>query len=64
MLVLKELVNEFIMHGTNNMKVITAQQARIIHHYKNTKENFDFLLTEHVSIILANDQLNAQITFL
>ena len=26
------------MHGMNNMDVINAQQARIIHHYKNTKE--------------------------
>jgi len=26
------------MHGMNGVKVTNAQQARIIHHYKNTKE--------------------------
>ena len=26
------------MHGMNNMKVINAQQAKIIHHHKNTKQ--------------------------
>jgi len=46
------------------MKVITAQQARNIHHYKNTKDNFDVLLTVYLSTILANDQINAQILFI
>ena len=64
MLVLKELVNEFVTHGINSMRVTTTQQARIIHHYKNTKENFDVLLTVHLSIMLAVDQLNAQILVL
>jgi hypothetical protein len=27
-----------MMHRMNNMKVINAQQARIIHHYKNTQK--------------------------
>jgi hypothetical protein len=26
------------MHGMNNVSVTNAQQVRIIHHYKNTKE--------------------------
>jgi len=28
------------MHGMNNVIVINSQQARFIHHYKNTKENY------------------------
>jgi hypothetical protein len=35
------------MHRINNVKVIEAQQARIIHHYKNTK---DKLLKTNVAI--------------
>ena len=38
LLVLREFVDQFIMHGMNNVKVITAQQAINIHHYKNTKK--------------------------
>jgi len=32
------VIYSIIMHGVNNVKVINAQQARIIHHYKKTKK--------------------------
>lgn len=47
MVVLIKLVYQFTMYGMNNMKVISVQQARNIHHYKNTKEK---LLTTNAAI--------------
>jgi hypothetical protein len=37
-LVLMKLVNHFTTYGRNNLKVTNAQQARIIHRHKNTKQ--------------------------
>jgi len=33
-----KFVNQFTMHRMNNMKMINAHQARIIHQYKNAKQ--------------------------
>jgi hypothetical protein len=38
LLVLIEFINQFTIHGMNNVKVINAPQAIIIHHNENTKE--------------------------